>query len=93
MTTSVLAQTYVLQFSLSAMDNQTGEPSLRSIDYAVDFIEADGTLAAHQKGTGTTATPMSAQVSFSQRGEATVVIRCLSDQGTASRAVRTIRVE
>ena len=75
------------------MDSQTGEPSIRSIDYVADFIEADGTLAARQKGTGTTANPMSVQGRFSQRGEATVVIRTLTDQGTSGRTLRTIRVE
>ena len=59
----------------------------------MDFLEADGTLAAHQSGTGTTANPMSVQGRFSQRGEATVIIRTMTDQGIAGRALRTIRVE
>jgi len=88
-----LDQAYLLSFAFSAIDNQTGEPCIRSIDYAVDFIEADGTLAAQQRGTGTTANPMTVQGRFSQRGEATVVIRYMTDQGTAERALRTIRVE
>jgi hypothetical protein len=86
-------QAYVLGFSLSAIDNQTGEPSIRTIDYAVDFLEADGTLAAQQRGTGTTANPMSVHGRFSQRGEATVVIRYLTDQGQADRTQRKIRVD
>jgi hypothetical protein len=88
-----LDQAYVLQFSFSAIDSQTGEPSIRSIHYAADFLEADGTLAAHQSGMGTTANPMSVQGRFSQRGEATVIIRTMTDQGIADRALRMIRVE
>jgi hypothetical protein len=70
-----------------------GGASVRTIHYSVDFIEADGTLAEHQKGTGTEGVPVSVQGTLFAPGEASVVVRCVTDHGLSTGIQGKIQVQ
>ena len=70
------------------------DPSIfRPCFYSVDFIEADGTLAERRTGEGSTSLPVSVQGQFAQRGLATLVVRCVTDQGVSVGARTRIEVQ
>jgi hypothetical protein len=71
---------------------RNGGGSARTIHYSVAFIEADGTLAEQQKGTGTSGVPVSVQGTLLEPGEATVVVRCLTDHGLSAGVQGKIQV-
>jgi hypothetical protein len=77
------AEACVCRFSVPCT-TPAGVPSQRPIHYTVDFLEPDGTVAERLQGTGTTATPVTAQGQFAQRGKGTVVVRRVTDQGVSA---------
>ena len=80
-----------VRFSVEALSPE-GVPAYRTIHYSVDFLEPDGTLAERREGTGTTASPITVQGQFGQRGTGTVAVRCVTDQGAASGAQWAVEI-
>ena len=78
-----LDQACRVHFSVAAR-NRAHALSARPFHYTVDFLEADGSLAARERGTGTTPAMVNAQGLFARRGSGTVVVRCVSNQGVSA---------
>ena len=84
-------ETCVVRFQVEALTS-LDEPTLRHLHYSVDFVEADGTLSERREGISATSTPTAVQGAFGQRGQGTVVVRCVTDQGVSVGAQRRIEV-
>jgi len=70
------------------------EPASRPIDYVVDFLNADGSLADRVEGQGRTGPqPMAAVGLFTQAGRGKVVVRCVTGQGVGRGTQAEIQVE
>ena len=91
-TPGTLAQPCVARFSVETVSPAGIEQGPRTIHYTVDFLEADGTLAERVRGTGSSWAFISVQCLLGQRGQAKVVLRCVSDQGVASGAEAPLEV-
>jgi len=62
------------------------------LEFEVDFLNPDGSLAEHREGTACSGTPASVAGTFTESGEGAIVVRCVTEQGEAHGVRRAVEV-
>lgn len=75
-------ETCLVQFDLEFRTGM-GAPAQRTVQLAVDLLEADGTLGQRLQGTVAGPGRVTVQGEFQQRGAGAVAVRAVSDQGVS----------
>lgn len=71
----------------------SGTDGARPYQYEVDFLDPDGSVAEHREGWGHSGEPACVAGAFTQEGEGSVLVRCVSDQGSVAGCRLPVRVE
>ena len=83
-------ETLAVSFWVPTQPAATGE--YRSIQFVLEFINEDGSLAERQERSGLGAQFRVCQGAFSKPGQGTVRLRCVTDQGCSLEAQQAVRV-
>jgi hypothetical protein len=88
---ATVTEPYSLWFQLGARD-PLKEPLALVVHYDVEFREADGTLADHRRGSTVTSLRTRVEGQFTQRGQGSVVVRCVTEQGLSAGVRASVEV-
>jgi len=72
--------------------DSSGQETSRMLEFEVDFLNPDGSLAEHREGTACSGTPASVAGTFTESGEGAIVVRCVTEQGEAHGVRRAVEV-